>query len=1278
MNDQYDVSKIIKVTSPERKDVWSIRFLICCGLVSMLFFISWFVNPEHIGYSPLYYFLTFALGFKLLKMVHEWYHYWSVSVPEKPRMKKQWTVDILTTACPGEPREMIINTLKAMCAVKYPHTNYLCDEGNDPLLKKACDELGVIHVTRTEKKDAKAGNINNALKNATGEICVILDPDHEPLPDFLHRVLPYFEDDAIGYVQCVQAYKNQSESFIARGAAEQTYHFYGPMMMCMNTYGTVQVIGANCTFRRKALDSIGGHAAGLAEDMHTAMQLNAKGWKSVYVPEILTRGLVPATLSAYYKQQLKWSRGAFELLFRTYPSLFKKLNWRQKIHYVTIPLYFLFGLINLIDILVPLLALCLAEVPWSVNVKHFGVFFLPLFGLSLLIRLYAQQWVLEKNEKGLHISGGILRMSSWWILLIGFIYAIFNIKVPYIPTPKEDEHQNYWKLSIPNLLIIGICIACACYGLSIDWTPYSMAMASYGGISSIILGYAVLMSQQRFILNLKQYAEKNPFLRNFTHTTKSAKSSLKYGTYAVFRKRPMALSLGLALLFLNYGSIDDDARPFERKKQKDFGGFYTGVFIPEKNPVLKEDLKGVNIVSLNFDWKTGNDSILKTLLNVTGNSAKIPMLNWDAGFFPPKDLFYEISVGDFDDYLKKCGDVFRSYKEPVFLNFFPGADDPKKYVVNERAAHEFQQAWQYAYTFFNNLGISNITWVWNPHFPSSQNYYPGTKFVDWIGVSCLNYGDAENENNPYSFSQLYLPFRTGYGAFQKPVMITEFGTTKARQNMGWFKEALADLNRYNEIRSAIIYTAVKEFPVPENNTETIHIYKYDFITDPAKVTTLFYDKKIFSRKIFVTAPDHFYDTKKTYKSKFITGKPGNYKLLVQEKSWYIRGVSYNTEHDWRDGNMPLTRKQLEKDFKRIRDMGANTIRRYDFGIYDKNILNVAERYQLKVLYGFWFDPAIDYYKDSSRIKKYISEVENKVRMYKSHPAVLAWSLGNETWGLLKHRFSKPYLVKVRNRYVQLVEYLARRIHELDPNHPVFSCMEHEIYQLPGELAAFHDGAPSVDVIGVNSYYREQISTLNHTCWQFDSLRPYLVSEFGPKGYWDPAYNNSRNGSLIEETEKEKSDWYKEQWMSFVKGHEGYNVGGFAYCWHDRMEGSNTWFGLTDYKGRAKPAYYALKELWTGKKHKVLPQQDIIALCKIRPGTECIFYRQGEKPGKQFTYEWRFHKEDYLEETGDLTEIQNGSGIKVKIPAEASDYRLYLYVTDEDGNVTTASLPVKVK
>jgi cellulose synthase (UDP-forming) len=1274
--------EITKVSPPKKADILTIRFLISCGLISMIIFIFWFFDPQHIGCAPLYYFLTFALFFKLLKMVHEWYHYWSVSVPEVSDAKTKWSVDVLTTACPGEPKDMIIRTLKAMKAIKYPHTNYLCDEGNDPELRKVCEELGVVHVTRIEKKDAKAGNINNALRFATGDICVVLDPDHVPVPEFLDRVLPYFEKPEIGFVQCVQAYSNQSESFIAKGAAEQTYHFYGPMMMCMNTYGTVQVIGANCTFRRKALDSIGGHAAGLAEDMHTAMQLNAKGWKSVYVPEILTRGLVPATLSSYYKQQLKWSRGAFELLFRTYPSLFKKLNWRQKIHYMTIPLYFLFGLINFIDILIPMLALCFAEVPWNINVGHFTLFFLPLFGISMLIRIYAQQWLLEKKERGLHIAGGILRTASWWILLTGFVYAIFNIKVPYIPTPKEDEHENYLKLCIPNVITILVCAGCVWYGLSIDWTPYSMAMAFYGLITSVMLGYAAVMSQQRLLLFLKNKAINNFFIGKIISGSAKAINKTQYVIYSV-KNRTATLTIGISLLFLNYGSIDDEIIVASKNKQKDFGGFYMGISSKSEDlSFVKEADNQLAIISMKQTWNTSDKNASSFILKHNDRSKTIPMINWEPEILLEEDVWKKISNGLCDKYLQKCATEIRAYKDPVFINFAPGFDDPKKFPQQEKtnASEDFKKAWQYIYTFFNNLGISNITWVWNPLNSSSTNFYPGPKFVDWIGVSCLNYGEKITAENWYSFSQIYNPFRNCIAQFQKPVMITEFGSLKSPDQLTWIKEARKDiLKKFHEIRSVIICAEKKEISYCNKNSNKLETWIADFSFSSKEIPMMITSKDYFNKKYFTQLNNDYLSVKKVkYNSPFIKGTPGKFMLTVNNRPFYIRGVSYNTEHDWRDGNMPLTRKQLEKDLKRIKEMGANTIRRYDYGIYDRNILNISAEYDLKVLYGFWFDPEVDYYSDSLRVKEYISEVEKKVLAYKDHSAILAWSLGNETWGLLKHKFSKPYLTKVRAQYVKLVECLAQRIHELDPAHPVFSCMEHEIYQLPGELAAFHDVAPSLDVIGVNSYYKEQISQLNHVCWQFDSLRPYLVSEFGPRGYWDPDYNRSEKGSVIEDDEKEKASWYKTQWTSYVSGYRGNNIGGFAYCWHDRMEGSNTWFGLTDYSGRTKPSYYALKELWTGVKSPEIPNYMIAGSPKIIPGATCYFKAVPQSGSNEnYTYEWVLNKNEYLEKVNNIKYLDDGENISVKIPDEPSDYRLYLYVSDKNGNVTTASLPVKV-
>jgi cellulose synthase (UDP-forming) len=1258
----------IKVNKPLRTDIRIIRILICCGLGSMLIFLRWFIDADHIGYPLIFWLLTFAFSFKLLKMVHEWYHYWSPSVPEKPATTKDWKVDILTTACPGEPREMIIRTLKAMQAIRYPHTSYLCDEGDDPVLRETCQKLGVIHVTRTLKTDAKAGNINNALKQATGEICVVLDPDHEPVPDFLDRVLPYFEDDRIGYVQCVQAYGNQAESFIARGAAEQTYHFYGPMMMCMNTYGTVQAIGANCTFRRSALDSIGGHAAGLSEDMHTAMQLHAKGWKSVYIPEILTRGLVPATLSSYYKQQLKWSRGTFELLFRVLPKLYRNFTWRQKIHYITLPFYFLFGLINLIDIAVPFFALSLAEVPWEIHIGYFGLYFLPLCAISLIIRMFSQRWLVEKHERGFHLSGGILRMATWWIFLIGFIYTILKIRVPYIPTPKEDSHQNYVRLSLPNLLIVCLSFVFIYYGLSIDWSPYSFIMAFYSIFSAGMLGFVALMSQQKFLGELAGWGRNIPTLSFFALVSSSVSRKCQQAVYRLLQNGPVMLIATLSLILFSYSNGDAIGESESDRAEKELGGFYAGF----ENSALSNMNFSPNMRVVSCNWDQKNEAFPGNELGRLRDKGLVPFLFWhtNAEGDSAQKLFAAIRSGKYDKYLETCAEFFRGYGHPAFISF--SAKDNVNTII---PSSEFILTWQYLYTFFNNLGISNLTWTWCPSTPDEEGYYPGEKFVDWIGVRCLNYAPSRDKNDWFSFRDIYSGYRKNYGKFQKPVMITEFGSAAGATQAEWFREGLKAIgSEFEEVKGLIVFEGTKKTLIYNHGKEAVFRTNFEQLAE----TRIVLEKGLSEKKLTTI----FREQQKrmvTYTSPFVKGSPGHFQLLLNNEPYYIKGVAYNTAHDWRDGNMPLTRRQVEKDFEKIRNMGANTIRRYGTGIYDRNVLNIAEEYDLKVLYGFWFDPKIDYYSDSSKVEAYLREAEEKVMQFKDKPSVLAWSVGNESWGLLKHRFAKPYLTLVRKAYVNMIEQMAERIHKLDPTRPVFTCIEHEEYQLPGELVALRDGAPAFDAIGINSYYREQIRTLNHVVWQFDSLRPYLVSEFGPRGYWDPKYNQMKDRMVIEETDAEKASWYKEQWSTYVNGYKGYNIGGFAYCWHDRMEGSYTWFGLSDFKGRPKPSYYALKEAWTGKKTESPPQVSIQAPRAFKPGEEYVYRAIMPSSQTDLICEWHLLKNEYLDEMKVIDETDDPSAVKITIPDEPSLYRLYVYVSDDHKRwVTTASVPLKVE
>ena len=744
---QYSVEKpavsSVRVQFQDAKGTNQMQVLVVIGLVLLVQFFWWFADSDHMGYAPLFWALTFSLCYKMLRMLHEWYHYVQVQepiLPTVPPTAPQRKVDMLTTACPGEPHAMIIATLESLVAVRYPHTTYLCDEGNDPALKAVCARLGVVHVTRTVKKNAKAGNINNALQQATGEFCVVLDPDHEVTPDFLDQVMPYFEDDTVGYVQVVQAYGNQKESLVALGAAEQTYHFYGPLMMGMNGYNTVQSIGANCTFRRKALDGIGGHAPGLTEDMHTAMLLHAAGWKSIYAPVVVSRGLVPSSLGAYYMQQLKWARGTFDLLAHVYPRLFRDFTWRQRLHYFTLPLYFFSGVVALIDIVVPIASLLLLQFPWHLSLPEFAVHMLPVTMVGLLIRYNAQQWLRERHEPGLHLAGGLLRIATWWVYTLGLVYTFFNVKVPYIPTPKEGQVKNEWSLSSLNLLLALVSVGAASYSMQVPGIrgPYTKLMATLALINAFILLAAVVMAQHKMLNQLRQFLWST---RPLFAVKKWVDNNLAAGGGLITRKLrtgSVAFATGLAILhtLATAGFVLVQWREQVGISEDyiwahtGFGGLRTGVAaqgvavpLPEA-PTLASPGTGATV----WGKSAKATSQLVSLTIASGAPAQVPVAAIEEinqrGDIPM--LTWRPDAGSGPTFQRQ---VLRLLKHENQLLLRP--------IIQARSSRAYRAAWQALVKSYRATGDTTAVWVWTPPRPDSiASYFPGSANVTWVASDC--------------------------------------------------------------------------------------------------------------------------------------------------------------------------------------------------------------------------------------------------------------------------------------------------------------------------------------------------------------------------------------------------------------------------------------------------------------------------------------------------------------------------------------------------------------
>jgi cellulose synthase (UDP-forming) len=427
------------------------------GIAGVLRLADWWFRADHVGQPVLFVLLSLAFWYAVWRIVLGWVNYAALAKPEHRDAPLGQSVAIFTTSTPGEPLAMFDRTLEACSRICYPHTTYLLDDTRDSRFRELAERHGAVWLELLGVPGAKAGKINRALAQTHEALVLVLDPDHVPFPEFLDRVIGHFDDDRVGFVQVSQAYYNQARSFTAAGAAEQTYAFYGPGQMGLYGHGACVAIGANCTFRRTALETIGGHGIGLAEDLVTAIRLHAAGWKSVYVPEVLSRGLVPEDLGSFYRQQLKWARGVYEVAFTELPRLARKLRWRQRLSYLAIGTYYLFGVTTPLFLIIPYLFLWIGVQPAMMRFAEFVTVAAPVGVIGALLYLMMQRWLCDRaTERGLHWRGLALKIACWPVFLVGTVLAIVRADVPYIPTAKEAVRGRFLRLAWPQLLLIAV------------------------------------------------------------------------------------------------------------------------------------------------------------------------------------------------------------------------------------------------------------------------------------------------------------------------------------------------------------------------------------------------------------------------------------------------------------------------------------------------------------------------------------------------------------------------------------------------------------------------------------------------------------------------------------------------------------------------------------------------------------------------------------------------------------------------------------------------------
>jgi cellulose synthase/poly-beta-1,6-N-acetylglucosamine synthase-like glycosyltransferase/endo-1,4-beta-D-glucanase Y len=291
------------------------------------------------------------------------------------------SVDVLIPIY-SESCEILEKTLIAAAAMDYPHKHlYVLDDSHRDDVARLASRFQATYI-KGPRQHAKAGNLNHALAQTTGELIVVFDTDHIPVTTFLKETVPYFVDPKLGFVQTPHHFYNQdifqrALSTSARIPNEQDL-FNHAIQVGRDRWNGSFFVGSGAVFRRAALAELNGfNLMSITEDIHTSQHLHARGWTSVFVDKDLAIGLTAENLASHIIQRRRWMLGCLQIFFKDNPLVCRGLPFRHRLGYFASLYYFLFPIARVVFWITPLYFLLFHLHPILADVSILLAYLLP-------------------------------------------------------------------------------------------------------------------------------------------------------------------------------------------------------------------------------------------------------------------------------------------------------------------------------------------------------------------------------------------------------------------------------------------------------------------------------------------------------------------------------------------------------------------------------------------------------------------------------------------------------------------------------------------------------------------------------------------------------------------------------------------------------------------------------------------------------------------------------------------------------------------------------------
>lgn len=356
--------------------------------------------------------------------------------------------------------------------------------------------------------------------------------------------------------------------------------------------------------------------------------------------------------------------------------------------------------------------------------------------------------------------------------------------------------------------------------------------------------------------------------------------------------------------------------------------------------------------------------------------------------------------------------------------------------------------------------------------------------------------------------------------------------------------------------------------------------------------------------------------------------------------------------------------------------GGNSIRTWTTNDL-ATILDQAEKLGLTVSAGIWLEHECSWfsYANPAHCDRQAERVRKEVMLYRDHPALLAWGIGNEVEG-----------DGTNVAFWKQLDRLARLVEELDPAHPTFTA----VAGLSQEKAAGLDAhAPNLDYVGINTY--GALFSLRRHLEKIGWKRPWMLTEWGPRGFWESP--ESKSGAPLEQTSTEKAEMMRDVYQKVISP-DGGCLGSYAFVWGWKFEATATWFGIYTHEGETTAVADALQEVWGGGRsaNRAPAIEPIVGVPKSTVAAGHAFEAAAyatDPDDDPLTWHWAVlpeHKNGHaaLKKVPMPEAVQTSitaapdHRVHVKAPDKPGIYRLHVWIKDGKGHAATANRPFEVR